>query len=81
MAMRIVRCDCNGTLAYVGLRMSEQRTGVLTPREVQQLQLSLQSRSIREVALTVCTIRGLAVEVKSILGDLFHDEVGIIRPC
>lgn len=54
--------------------MSDSRPGTLSTREIQQLQLSLQSRSIREVALTVCTIRGLAVEVKSILQDLFHDE-------
>lgn len=52
--------------------------GVLSQREIQQLQQSLQSRSIREVALTVCTIRNLAAEVKTILGDLFHDEVGTI---
>ncbi|XP_067948691.1 zinc finger protein Gfi-1b-like [Watersipora subatra] len=55
--------------------MSDSRPGMLSSSEVQQLQLSLQSRSIREVALTVCTIRGLAVEVKSILRDLFHDEI------
>lgn len=54
-----------------------QNPSLLTSREVQQLQLSLNNKSIREVALTVCTIRGLAKEVKSILQDLCYDEVGI----
>ena len=58
-------------------RMNEGVSGLafLTNREVTQLQLSLKSRSIREVALTVCTIRSLAKEVKSILQDLCNDEV------
>ncbi|KAF6016870.1 hypothetical protein EB796_024823 [Bugula neritina] len=55
--------------------MSEIRNSTLSSSEVQQLFQSLQSRSIREVALTVCTIRSLASEVKCILRDLLHDEV------
>ena len=58
-------------------RMNDGVSGLafLTNREMTQLQLSLKSRSIREVALTVCTIRSLAKEVKSILQDLCNDEV------
>lgn len=52
-----------------------RRSNQLSSREIQQLQLSLQSGSVREVALTVCTIRNLAQEVKSIIGDLLIDEV------
>lgn len=46
----------------------------LTDREIQQLHQSIQSRSVREVALTVCTIRSLSQEVRSIMRDLFGYE-------
>lgn len=55
--------------------MDNYRPGLLTDKEVQQLQRSLTNRSVREVALTVCTIKGLAAEVQSIIADLFPTQV------